>query len=160
MQYVCAGDVRPHSSTFPYPFRLICEYQLRALDTLISVTSDLGSYNTREHFSESDLLPLVHTYAAEARRKPQPLRLERNRAAIPLEGIDVPFHSSYLRSGIRPFRTAIKDAIKKEDIDPNKLIQRYIPNLTGKPFEITKQYFQEVGELTQSLEIKRVLQEV
>ena len=72
----------------------------------------------------------------------------------------MPFHSTYLRSGIRPFRTAIKDAIKKENVDPQKLVQKYIPNLTGKPFDITKEYFEEVAELTGSSEIRRILQEV
>ena len=124
------------------------------------MTSHLNSHKTNGAFIESDFLPLVRIHAAAARSKSQPLKLERSQAAVPLEGIDVPFHSSHLKSGIRPFRTALRNAIKQEDIDPCKLLHRYIPNLTGKPFEITKDYFEEVGELTQSLEIKKILQEV
>ncbi len=40
------------------------------------------------------------------------------------------------------------------------LIGRYIPNLTGKPFEITREYFEDVGRLTGSEEINRILAEV
>jgi hypothetical protein len=35
-----------------------------------------------------------------------------------------------------------------------------IPNLTGKPFEITREYFEDVGRLTGSEEINRILAEV
>lgn len=159
LQYVCAGDVCLKAYLW-LSLWANASIQLRALDTLISVTSHLDSHKIKGPFTKSHILPLVRTCAAEAQSKPQPLKLERSKAAVPLDGIDVPFHSTYLRSGIRPFRTAIKHAIKKEDIDPRKLIRRYIPNLTGKPFEITKEYFEEVAELTQSLEIRRILQEV
>ena len=108
----------------------------------------------------SEIPSLVRTYCAKARSKPKSLELERGKAAIPLRGIDVPFHSTCLRSGIRPFRSALKDAIKVEDVDARKLIDKYIPNLTGKPFQITKGYFEEVWKLTGSSEIENILREV
>ncbi|KAG1050211.1 hypothetical protein G6F42_029015 [Rhizopus arrhizus] len=33
------------------------------------------------------------------------VQLERGHATVPLPGIDVPFHSSFLLSGVTPFRT-------------------------------------------------------
>ncbi|KAL9596244.1 MAG: hypothetical protein Q9179_004685 [Wetmoreana sp. 5 TL-2023] len=140
MQYVCAGD-------------------LRALDTLISITKHLGAQKTGDTVVASAIGPLIRKYADKARSKPQPVDLERTKAAIPLQGIDVPFHSTFLRSGIGSFRTAIKDIIKEKDIDPRRLVQKYIPNLTGKPFEITKEYFQQVAQLTESPDLRRTLQE-
>ncbi|KAI9880706.1 MAG: beta subunit of fatty acid synthetase [Pleopsidium flavum] len=144
MQYTCTGD-------------------LRALDTLISVTNYLKTHPSeipsRTKSSSSNILPLIRACATETQSKPVPLELERGVAAIPLHGIDVPFHSTYLRSGVRPFRAILKKFIKEADVDPRMLIGRYIPNLTGKPFEITREYFEEVGRLTESEEIDRILAE-
>ena len=47
--------------------------------------------------------------------------------------------------------------IKKESIDPQKLVGKYIPNVTAKPFELTKEYFEEVYRLTNSPRIGSVL---
>ena len=42
-------------------------------------------------------------------------------------------------------------------MDPKQLIGKYIPNLTGMPFELLRAYFEEVGKLTGSEEINRIL---
>ncbi|KAL8738013.1 MAG: hypothetical protein Q9181_001152 [Wetmoreana brouardii] len=142
MQHVCAGD-------------------LRALDTLISLVKHLGAQGIGEDTVVASAIgPLIQEYADNARSKPQPVDLERTKAAIPLQGIDVPFHSTFLRSGIDSFRTALKVAINEKDIDPRRMVQKYIANLTGKPFGITKEYFQQVAKLTESPELWRILQEV
>ena len=65
-----------------------------------------------------------------------------------------------LRSGVRPFRSILQNLIKKSSVDARKLVQQYVPNLTGKPFEISKEYFEEVGRLTASPEIANVLRDV
>ncbi|KAL8788551.1 MAG: hypothetical protein Q9213_001624 [Squamulea squamosa] len=140
MQYICAGD-------------------LRALDTLIAITKHSSALDANEPFMTLASRPLIKKYANMAQSKPQPVDLERTKAAIPLQGIDVPFHSTLLRSGVGSFRTAIKDAIKEEDVDVQRLVQRYIPNVTGKPFEITKQYIQEAARQTGSPELRRILQD-
>lgn len=49
--------------------------------------------------------------------------------------------------------------IHKSSIDPQKLVGAYIPNVTAKPFAITKEYFQEVYELTNSPRIAKVLED-
>ena len=129
--------------------------QLRALDTLISVTDEL-----QKSPSSSPLLSLIRTRAATTASKPLPITLARGVAAVPLHGIDVPFHSTFLRSGVRPFRNLLSQFIKRENVDPKQLIGKYIPNLTGKPFEISRAYFEEVGKLTGSEEINRILASV
>ncbi|KAI7203010.1 hypothetical protein KC365_g18349, partial [Hortaea werneckii] len=83
--------------------------------------------------------------------------LQRGFAVIPLKGIDVPFHSTFLRSGVKPFRSFLLKKINKTSIDPSKLIGKYIPNVTARPFELTKEYFEDVYRLTNSPRIGNIL---
>lgn len=71
----------------------------------------------------------------------------------------VPFHSTFLRSGVKPFRSFLLKKIQKTSIDPQKLVGKYIPNVTAKPFEISKEYFQEVYNLTGSPRLAKVLED-
>ncbi|KAF2115914.1 acyl transferase domain-containing protein [Lophiotrema nucula] len=146
-QYVCAGD-------------------LRALDCLANVTNYLKAQNVdiqslMQTMSLEDvkahLVEIIKGCAKETESKPQPLDLQRGFATIPLKGIDVPFHSTFLRSGVKPFRSFLLKKIHKTSIDPSKLIGKYIPNVTAKPFELTKEYFEEVYKLTNSPKIGNIL---
>jgi fatty acid synthase subunit beta, fungi type len=146
-QYVCAGD-------------------LRALDTLTGVINvikiqkididQLLAQLTIEEVKEH-LKTIIRDRAQATLAKPQPVDLERGLATIPLKGIDVPFHSTFLRSGVKPFRSFLLKKINKTTIDPAKLIGKYIPNVTAKPFALTKEYFQDVYNLTNSPKIGHVL---
>jgi len=49
--------------------------------------------------------------------------------------------------------------INKTSIDPGKLVGKYIPNVTAKPFQISKEYFEEVYKLTNSPRIGAVLKD-
>ena len=146
-QYVCAGD-------------------LRALDCLTNVTNYLKAQKVdiqalMQKLSIEDvkahLLSIIRECAKTTLAKPQPLELERGLATIPLKGIDVPFHSTFLRSGVKPFRSFLLKKITKTSIDPSKLVGKYVPNVTAKPFEISKEYFEEVYKLTNSPRIGNVL---
>lgn len=103
------------------------------------------------------LVEIIRECAKQTRSKPQPIDLQRGFATIPLKGIDVPFHSTFLRSGVKPFRSFLLKKINKTTIDPGKLIGKYIPNVTAKPFDISKEYFEEVYRLTNSPRIGNVL---
>lgn len=147
MQYVCAGD-------------------LRALDTLTGVTNYLKAQRIdiqqlMQTLSLEDvkahLVEIIRGCAKQTEAKPKPLDLQRGFATIPLKGIDVPFHSTFLRSGVKPFRSFLLKKINKTTIDPSKLIGKYIPNVTAKPFELSKEYFEEVYKLTNSPRIGHVL---
>jgi fatty acid synthase subunit beta, fungi type len=147
LQYVCAGD-------------------LRALDCLTNVTNFLKAQKidiqalmqtmslekVKEH-----LLEIIRECSKQTLAKPKPIELQRGFATIPLKGIDVPFHSTFLRSGVKPFRSFLLKKINKTSIDPSKLIGKYIPNVTAKPFEITKEYFEDVYRLTNSPKIGNIL---
>ncbi|KAL1956696.1 hypothetical protein VTO42DRAFT_6946 [Malbranchea cinnamomea] len=147
MQYVAAGD-------------------LRALDTLTNVLNviksqkiDIQSLIQKMSLDDvkAHLVEIIRECVKITEAKPKPLTLERGFATIPLKGIDVPFHSTFLRSGVKPFRSFLLKKINKTTIDPSKLIGKYIPNVTARPFEITKEYFEEVYRLTNSPRIGHVL---
>lgn len=106
------------------------------------------------------LVEIIRECAKQTEAKPKPLDLQRGFATIPLKGIDVPFHSTFLRSGVKPFRSFLLKKIIKTTIDPGKLVGKYIPNVTAKPFEITKEYFEEVYRLTNSPRIGNALANV
>lgn len=145
MQYVCAGD-------------------LRALDTLGGVTNflkmqkiDVEEMRSNIEEAKGALREIIRGCAEATLKKPLPLELERGFATIPLRGIDVPFHSTFLRSGVKPFRSFLLKKIHKTTIDPSKLVGKYIPNVTAKPFALTKEYFEDVYKLTNSPKIGAVL---
>ncbi|OCK86339.1 beta subunit of fatty acid synthase [Lepidopterella palustris CBS 459.81] len=147
MQYVCAGD-------------------LRALDCLTNVTNYLKAQKIdiqalMQSMSLEDvkahLVEIIRECAKQTEAKPKPLDLQRGFATIPLKGIDVPFHSTFLRSGVKPFRSFLLKKIHKTSIDPSKLVGKYIPNVTAKPFELTKEYFEDVYRLTNSPKIGAIL---
>lgn len=145
MQYVCAGD-------------------LRALDTLAGVTNflkmqkiDIEEMRSNIEEAKGALKEIIKGCAESTLKKPTPLELERGFATIPLKGIDVPFHSTFLRSGVKPFRSFLMKKINKTTIDPSKLVGKYIPNVTAKPFALTREYFEDVYKLTNSPKIGAVL---
>ena len=147
-QYVAAGD-------------------LRALDTLTNVLNfvkvqkiDIVKLQASMSLEEveSHLNEIIDEVSKKSLAKSQPIDLERGFACIPLRGISVPFHSSYLRNGVKPFKNFLKKNIIKENVKADRLIGKYIPNLTAKPFEITKEYFQDVYDLTGSEKVKEILE--
>lgn len=140
--------------------------QLRALDCLTNVTNilkaqkvDIQSLMETLSLDEvkAHLVKIIREGVKQTNGKPTPIDLQRGFATIPLKGIDVPFHSTFLRSGVKPFRSFILKKIHKTSIDPSKLIGKYIPNVTAKPFDITKEYFEDVFRLTNSPRIGNVL---
>ena len=106
---------------------------------------------------KAHLVKIIQECVKQTELKPKPISLERGFATIPLRGIDVPFHSTFLRSGVKPFRSFLLKKINKTTIDPSKLVGKYIPNVTARPFEITKEYFEDVYRLTNSPRIAHIL---
>ncbi|KAI1378777.1 fatty acid synthase beta subunit [Hypoxylon crocopeplum] len=144
MQYVCAGD-------------------LRGLDVLGGVMDSIKTRNVDvRHLELEDqhnlLVSVIEEADRRSRAKPMPLELTRGKATVPLRGIDVPFHSSYLRPGVQSFRSFLLKNLEEKSIDPDQLVGKYIPNLTARPFELTREYFEYVHEMTRSPRIGKVLE--
>jgi fatty acid synthase subunit beta len=148
MQYVCAGDLRALDTLTG-----VLNYLKAQKVDIVQLKNELKPEEVKQHLTD-----IIKGCAQQTEAKPKPIELERGFATIPLRGIDVPFHSTFLRSGVKPFRSFLNTQIKKTSIDPAKLIGKYIPNVTARPFEITKEYFENVYALTNSPNIKAILQ--
>lgn len=146
-QYVTAGDLRA-LDTLTNVLNVI---KLNKID-IVKLQETMSLDEVRAHLKE-----IIDEVSAQSSAKPQPIDLQRGFAVIPLKGISVPFHSSYLMSGVKPFQRFLCKKIPKSSVKPKDLIGKYIPNLTAKPFEISKEYFQEVYELTKSEKIKAII---
>lgn len=146
-QYVTAGDLRA-LDTLTNVLNVI---KLNKID-IVKLQAQLSLDEVREHLKE-----IIDEVSKQSLAKEQPIDLQRGFAVIPLKGISVPFHSSYLMSGVKPFKRFLCKKIPKSSVKPKDLIDKYIPNLTAKPFQITKEYFQEVYELTKSDKIKSII---
>ncbi|KAF2800346.1 beta subunit of fatty acid synthase [Melanomma pulvis-pyrius CBS 109.77] len=131
----------------------VCAGTLRNLHTLTAVCNEL-------HASGPAALPSLPDIIARhvaANAGVAITQLERGTATIPLAGIDVPFHSSFLRPNLAAFREVLEKNIRKDWMDPEKLVGRYIPNVTARPFEISKEAFEYAYEVTGSERLKGVL---
>ncbi|EAT92603.2 hypothetical protein SNOG_01108 [Parastagonospora nodorum SN15] len=86
--------------------------------------------------------------------------LTRGVATIPLEGIDVPFHSSFLLPKMSAFRRVLQQYIEPGAINSERLVGKYISNVTGKPFDITHEGISSLHELTGSIVLEKLLAEM
>jgi fatty acid synthase subunit beta, fungi type len=140
-QYVCAGD-------------------LRALDCLQFVLDDIKGIQLENPLDAQTLASVVGQHASRYEGLAAPsVELRRGCATVPLLGVDVPFHSSFLSDRREPFKQVLLASLEKGRIDPMRLVQKYIPNVTGTPFDITKEYFEEVLRVTNSKTVNGVLNE-
>ncbi|WP_026161303.1 type I polyketide synthase [Corynebacterium ciconiae] len=71
------------------------------------------------------------------------------RGLILIPGIDVPFHSSVLRDGVDDFRDHL-DSLLPDQINPEVLLGRYIPNLVARPFAVTADFVESMREVVDS----------
>jgi len=76
--------------------------------------------------------------------------LRRGVATIPLPGIDVPFHSRFLKDGVPAFRQILLERMSPQQLNPGLLVGRYIPNVTAAPFALDRAYVEALRDQTQS----------
>jgi fatty acid synthase subunit beta len=95
--------------------------------------------------------------AVEKEEKDGQVILERGFATIPLPGIDVPFHSRYLWPGVLSFRNYLIKKIDPLQLNPERLVGKYVPNLIAEPFEVSKSYVQKIFDETSSPRMESVL---
>ncbi|MFZ4735428.1 MAG: fatty acid synthase subunit beta domain-containing protein [Bradymonadia bacterium] len=76
-------------------------------------------------------------------------RIQGKAPYVEVPGIDVPFHSRALRDGVPGFR-AVLDARLPPEVDAQRLVHRYVPNLVGRPFELTRDFVESVVAKTGS----------
>ena len=83
-------------------------------------------------------------------------RAPGQRAFIMIPGIDVPFHSSRLRDGVGAFREHL-DSLIPAELDLDILVDRYIPNLVARPFELTADFVASMAEVVDSTYVNDIL---
>ena len=148
-QYVCAG----HLNALDCLGNVLNFLKQQKID-MQKLMATLSLEEVKQRLSE-----IVDASAEKSRKKAAqgPIDLERGYATIPLKAIDVPFHSTFLRNGVRPFRTYLSKKILRSQVNPSLLLNRYIPNVTAKPFSISREYIEEVQKLTGSPKLANVL---
>ncbi|WP_080796452.1 type I polyketide synthase [Corynebacterium pacaense] len=85
-------------------------------------------------------------------------RAPGQRAFIMIPGIDVPFHSSRLRDGVGAFREHL-DSLIPEQLDLDILVDRYIPNLVARPFELSREFVESMAKVVDSPYITGILED-
>ncbi|KAK5122532.1 hypothetical protein LTR85_003795 [Meristemomyces frigidus] len=138
-QYVCAGHLRAL-----WLLGSVCDGLAAATSTPTSTAEELERII-------SDRMPRMNTLSA-------PVELQRGKATIPLTGVNVPFHSSYLHGGIESYREYLLSKFSKEDVVLDRLVGKFIPNVVAKPFATSREYVQEVAEVTGSKVLSGLLE--
>lgn len=120
-----------------------------------------GSQQQNETYSPQTaaINTLIKDAIQSAHALPKPIILSRGQATIPLQGIDVPFHSAQLRSGVAAWRKFLLSRIQPEDIQPNDLLDRFVPNVMGRPFSLDREYIAEAMRVMGSETLQAVLNE-
>ncbi|KAH6719177.1 fatty acid synthase subunit beta dehydratase [Leptodontidium sp. MPI-SDFR-AT-0119] len=131
---------------------------LRALACLSTVTDHLAktAYILIQDINilDASLDAMVADAAASVATESSSIKLKRGVATVPLEGVDVPFHSTFLLPRMPAFRHVLKTYIPH--VDAGRLVGKWVTNVTGKPFDISREAVQDVYEKTQS----RVLEDL
>ena len=87
-----------------------------------------------------------------------PIDLQRGKATIPLSGVNVPFHSSYLHGGIETYRDFLLDHFGKEDVVLERLVGKFIPNVMARPFATTREYVEDAAKVTGSERLSQLVE--
>ncbi|KAH8807720.1 fatty acid synthase beta subunit [Xylogone sp. PMI_703] len=133
----------------------VCAGHLEALWILGQACDKLSTMATH---TPEDVIEVVRFFAPTAKKLARPIELSRGKATVPLSGIDIPFHSSYLRAGIDIFRECLKEKINAENINPDQLVGKFIPNVTGTPFSLDRSYVEYVADITRSILLKSLIE--
>ncbi|MBU1533831.1 acyltransferase domain-containing protein, partial [Myxococcota bacterium] len=78
---------------------------------------------------------------------------------VEVPGIDVPFHSSLLKDGVRAFRRTLEEVFPLR-VEPGRLVGKYFPNLTGEAFSLSASYLKKVFDLTQSSRVAQLQHDI
>ncbi|KAJ2826919.1 fatty acid synthase alpha subunit Lsd1, partial [Coemansia furcata] len=120
---------------------------LRQLAVLRLVLNDIATHGAP---ADGDWQTQISLIVDDILANPIDSQPVRGRATIPLSGIDVPFHSRKLLSGVDELRMVLQEMVQPENINYSLLHLRYIPNLTAVPFKVSREYFGLVHSITQS----------
>ncbi|WP_194948111.1 type I polyketide synthase [Actinomyces trachealis] len=96
----------------------------------------------------------LEALAADARARAQTRGGKNPFMYVP--GIDVPFHSEVLRPGVPEFRERLLSLVP-QDLDYERLVGRYVPNLVARPFALSRDFAEAVLEVVPSEPVRELL---
>ncbi|KAF9532470.1 fatty acid synthase [Crepidotus variabilis] len=149
-QYVCAGELLALQTMT----NVLNYLKIQKID-IANLTKTFSVEKVKEMLG--DIVKSCFQKAQDQQKSEGYIKLERGFATIPLPGIDVPFHSRYLWAGVMPFRAYLSKKINPAHLNPDMLVNKYIPNLIAKPFQVTREYAQIIYDQTSSPKLDRVL---
>ncbi|KAI0685962.1 fatty acid synthase [Cytidiella melzeri] len=149
-QYVAAGELVALQTMT----NVLNYLKIQKID-IVKLTETFTVDQVKEMLAE--IIDSCFQKAQEQQKTEGYIKLERGFATIPLPGIDVPFHSRYLWAGVMPFRAYLSKKINAAHLNPDTLIDKYVPNLVAKPFQVTKDYAQLIYDQTLSPRLDKVL---
>lgn len=135
----------------------VCAGHYRALWLLGKLCDDLAAMPEIHTLTLQDLQHLIVQHMATAETLTNETTLHRGRATIPLSGIDIPFHSTMLRGEITDYRAYLRSMVSVSDINTDELVDKWVPNVVGKPFSLDRQYVKHVQRVTQSKPLGELL---
>ena len=156
-QYVCAGhlhnlaaltSILDDLATSPSAASLFIDAGIDLTSTFTSASADSLLETIQSH------IPRTTSPNSSSKK----LELKRGKATIPLSGIDVPFHSSHLRDGVPSYRAFLEQHLRPEDVQVDKLVGRWVPNVVGRPFSLDREYVEKVHSITGSSVLKEWLE--
>lgn len=113
--------------------------------------SQMSEEKIKEHMAE-----IVQGIFQEKCTQPV-LEVSKGISSIPLAGIDVPFHSSFLLPGVPAFRSILQKKLQVSDIIVSGLEGKYVPNLMGIPFWVSREFLEKVYSVSGSNVVKELL---
>lgn len=128
---------------------------------ILSLTALMHACNSLKANKDLDTASIVlkswDQAKADKNRSESKFVLKRGVATIPLEGIDVPFHSRFLRTGVQHFRNVLQKSFIKEKMAPFLFEKLYVPNLVAKPFSLSKEFALDVQSVASSPVLEALL---
>ncbi|KAJ2090400.1 fatty acid synthase alpha subunit Lsd1 [Coemansia sp. RSA 986] len=83
--------------------------------------------------------------------------MDTNQTSTTTVGVNSLLHSSKMLPHAEPIRSILQTNIHASNVDVSALQHCYVPNLTGKPFELSKNYIESAYDITQSTVLKQIL---
>ena len=114
------------------------------------ISSQLHVFRTSSDPSDTPLSKIIGDAVSDSASLSRSVELQRGTATIPLSGIDVPFHSTHLRPSVAAYKNYLEERVKVEDINPDKIVSKWIPNVMGKRFELGAAFLDEAASVTGS----------
>lgn len=135
---------------------------LASLASLSAIADVLAIRSSEYRVTNGKIQGLSELVAATVANTTPPIKaslLKRGIATTPLDGIDVPFHSSSLLPKMPAFREMLHRHLPKGTVDASRLVGRFVTNVTGNTFDISRAGVQEIFDKTQSTVLQALLED-